>query len=216
MVLGGFFLGTTLGGGLGGGGGVVIDASMTNEEVASVVFEDIDDFWSDYARGSGSEINDPSVGYVYLDTYDSASSGCGAVYGTEYNAYYCPNDDTIYITETFIADARATAGVAGIAYTVAHEYGHNVADEYGAGGMDNPGAELYADYLAGVYMADAVGDGDFTVAESQSAVGMAGDIGDYDTGAADHHGTPYQRQEAFVYGYNTRSVSQGYEVYSGF
>ncbi len=67
-----------------------------------------------------------------------------------------------------------------------------------------------------MYAADAVRRGEFTVEEIQASVEYAGDLGDFHYDDPQHHGTPRQRQEAFVYGYETEDISSGYDVYRAF
>ncbi len=213
VVVAGYFVGSLIGNG-GLGGGFVLDPNGSTEAVATAAFEDIQEYWGDYASDHPEQFAyDPSAEFVYVGTDEYVDSGCGAVYGTDYNAYYCNYDDTIYVTATLAEDARNQGGIGAVAYTVAHEYGHNIASEVGAAWMDNPGAELYADYLGGAYFADAVSDGDFTVSDSQGATEWAGYLGDYEYYAADHHGTPQEREEAFVYGYQTGDVVVGLNLY---
>jgi uncharacterized protein len=137
-------------------------------------------------------------------------------------ALYCPADDTIYVGQQFAADLyrgvlqdlpgeRAGYGRAegdfAVAYVVAHEYAHNLQHELGI--FDNsvsPDArpfELQADCMAGAWAYSVYAKGDLQPGDLEEASNAALAVGDFDVGNAQHHGTPAERHEALLAGFNT-------------
>jgi predicted metalloprotease len=131
-----------------------------------------------------------------------------------------PGDDTIYIAQEFAAalwqgvvhglpGERAgfghAAGDFGVAYVVAHEYAHNVQHELGIfGRATGPTAEpleLQADCLAGAWGNSVYRRGLLEPGDVQEAIGTALAVGDFELGSAQHHGTPQQRREAWLLGF---------------
>lgn len=103
-----------------------------------------------------------------------AATGCGTA-TSDVGPFYCPNDQTVYLDNTFFDDILkgqlgAQGGDAAEAYVIAHEYGHHVQDLTGildkvqsAGnstGANSPqvSLELQADCYAGVYLNHATDD----------------------------------------------------------
>jgi predicted metalloprotease len=86
---------------------------------------------------------------------------------------------------------------AAIPIVIAHEFGHIVQFKYGGfKNVSNMRKELFADYLAGAYLAIRGGLDVNVVLEAFE------DMGDTEFGSVDHHGSPEQRRDALLEGYN--------------
>jgi predicted metalloprotease len=191
--------------------------SQTMEQFLTSVTKDVDTYWTKTFESAG--VPEPRVSYAWIPAGSAAQSACGPL--GDGAAAYCPGDDTIYISEAFAngiytgALDRAlpgssqgygrTVGDFAVAYIVAHEYGHQIQDELGAFGQQLPTAalELQADCYAGAwansaYREDRLEDGDV-----QEALDAALAVGDFDTANPGHHGTPEQRREAWLSGFES-------------
>ena len=135
-------------------------------------------------------------------------------------AFYCPADDTIYVAEKFASDLwqgisddfpgqRAGAGRAvgdfGLAYVIAHEYAHNVQQELGfytlRPRLGTRPFELQADCMAGLWGNSVYREGLLQPGDVEEAISTALAAGDFDYNNANHHGTPEERREAWLLGY---------------
>ena len=184
------------------------------------VLESVDDYWTRTLRASGLE--QPVVRYAWIPRGRSALTGCQVVADAD-AAFYCPADDTIYIAERFAQDVydgigdrfpgeRAGAGNAvgefGLAYVVAHEYAHNVQFELGFYELQDPADgvkafELQADCMAGLWGNAVYRAGRYDDRDVEEAISTAQAAGDFDYGAAQHHGTPDERRTAWLAGFQT-------------
>ena len=182
------------------------------------ITEDVDNYWTGAFSDAG--LDEPSVGYAWIPPGGTVQSACGPL--DESAAAYCPGDDTIYISERF-ADAiyagaldRAlpgssqgyggTLGDFSVAYIVAHEYAHQVQDELGlfaryGDQLPTMAFELQADCYAGVWARSADDEGRLEAGDVQEALDAALAVGDFDTASPGHHGTPEQRREAWIAGF---------------
>ncbi len=194
-----------------------IDAYMED------VLRNIDSYWVRTFRESG--LPEPSVRYDFIPPRRPRLTACGISLGDD-AAYYCPADDTIYVSQAFAADlyngvvrglpgqsagrGRA-AGDFAVAYVLAHEYAHNLQQELGV--FDNsvsPSArpfELQADCMAGVWAYSVFAKGDLQAGDIQEATNAALAVGDFDVGNEQHHGTPEERRDALVAGFNSGDPS---------
>jgi hypothetical protein len=183
------------------------------------VLKSIDTYWTTTLKASG--LREPRVSYVWVPPGRSVGTGCGQPAGAD-AAFYCPSDDTIYVSEDLAA--RIWAGAAdnlpgeragygkavgdfGLAYVVAHEYAHNVQQELGLGELD-PSAgvepiELQADCMAGLWGNSVYRAGKIQPGDVQEAISTAMAVGDFDLNNPQHHGTPEQRRAAWLLGYDS-------------
>ena len=150
----------------------------------------------------------------------TSSSACGEL-GDD-AAAYCPEDDTIHISQAFateIYDGALNQALPGssqgyghavgdfaVAYIVAHEYGHQVQEELGE--FDKYGDqvptmafELQADCYAGTWAKHAQDENKLEDGDVQEALDAALAVGDFSTDSPGHHGTPEQRAEAWNAGF---------------
>jgi uncharacterized protein len=181
------------------------------------VIQSVDAYWTKTLKANG--LREPVVSYDWIPPGRRHLTACGPAGGMA--AFYCPSDDTIYVSQQFAADLwdgvvrglpgeRAgfghAAGDFGVAYVVAHEYAHNLQHEFGLFTLrPNRSAEpfeLQADCLAGswgnsVYKEGLLGPGDV-----EEAINTALAVGDFDVNNAQHHGTPEERREAWLLGFD--------------
>jgi predicted metalloprotease len=183
------------------------------------VLGSVDSYWTRTFDASG--IREPRVGYLWVAPGDRVGTACGVVADDD-AAFYCPRDDTIYIARRFASDLwegisdtfpgeRSGYGDAvgdfGLAYVVAHEYAHNVQAELDFYSLSpNRGAkpfELQADCMAGLWANSVLQEGKIEPGDVEEAVSTALASGDFDYNNAQHHGTPQERRDAWLLGYET-------------
>lgn len=197
-------------------------SAATMHDFLRTTLEDVHGYWSDVWAGAGYV--PPTVNYTFPMPGESypAPPGCGP--SNDATAGYCSLDDTIIISQALATDvwngqvklnADPETGIASgdfsVAFVVAHEYAHNlqaelglVPDELGEARL-YPAykTELHADCWAGIWANSAYYKGYLEgtdVEEAQQAGRLAGD---YSVTDPQHHGTPQQRVDAFMSGYNT-------------
>jgi uncharacterized protein len=193
-----------------------IDAFLTR------VIKDVDRYWTRTLRAS--DLPEPRVGYDWVPPGVTQPTGCGPA--TESAAFYCSTDDTIYVSQQFAAElwqgaARGLPGQSagyghatgdfGVAYVLAHEYGHNIQHELGLFTL-RPGTtvepfELQADCFAGAWGNSVYERGELQPGDVQEAINTALAVGDFDIGNAQHHGTPTQRRAAWLNGFRSGDPS---------
>ena len=200
----------------------------TMEQFLTAVTTDVDAYWTKVFEASG--LDAPRVTYDWIPDGQSAASVCGDESGTlgDGAAAYCPGDDTIYISQSFATEiydgslnealpgssqgyGEAT-GDFGVAYIVAHEYGHEIQDElalfdeYG-GQLPTMAFELQADCYAGTWANSAYQENRLEDGDVQEALDAALAVGDFDSSSPGHHGTPEQREEAWQTGFESGDPS---------
>jgi len=194
-----------------------IDAFLTD------VLGSVDRYWT--RTFAASNLPEPRVAYRWVSPGGVALNPCGQP-ADDRAAFYCPADDTIYIGQQFAADlfrgvaqglpgesagyGRA-AGDFAVAYVVAHEYAHNLQQELGV--FDNrvsPTArpfELQADCLSGTWAFSVFEEGLLEPGDIEEAANTALAIGDFDVGNEQHHGTPQERRDALLAGFDSGQPS---------
>ena len=197
------------------------DASL--EAFLTEVLRSVDSYWTTTLRASG--LDEPRVSYRWVAAGDRAFTGCRHV-ADEDAALYCPGDDTIYIGQAFAGGIlrgirddfpgqRAGQGRAigdfGVAYIVAHEYGHNVQHELGFFTQGRRLAakpfELQADCMAGSWGNSVYRAGKLKPGDVEEALSTAKAVGDFEYLSPQHHGTPDERREAWLRGYESGDPS---------
>jgi predicted metalloprotease len=193
------------------------------EAFLTEVLRSVDSYWTTTLRASG--LDEPRVGYRWIAAGDRVLTGCRHVADGD-AALYCPGDDTIYIGQTFAAGVlrgirddfpgqRAGQGRAigdfGVAYIVAHEYGHNVQQELGFFTQGRRLAakpfELQADCMAGSWGNSVYRAGRLRPGDVEEALSTAKAVGDFEYLSPQHHGTPDERREAWLRGYESGDPS---------
>ncbi len=192
--------------------GRTIDGFLTG------VLESIDAYWTKTL--TANNLPEPRVSFDWIPPGVLHRSACGPA-GQD-AAFYCPGDDTIYVSQQFAADlwrgvARGlpgeragfghAAGDFGVAYVVAHEYAHNLQYELGVfdarrGATAEP-FELQADCLAGAWGNSVYKEGLLDPGDVEEAINTALAVGDFDVGNAQHHGTPEKRRQAWLLGFES-------------
>jgi uncharacterized protein len=183
------------------------------------VLRSVDGYWTKTLKAAGRPA--PSVRYLWVPAGRTVGTGCGAPAGPD-AAFYCPNDDTIYVSQVLAAEIyRGVAhnfpgeqsgsghavGDFGLAYVVAHEYAHNIQQELGIDQV-NPRygvepLELQADCMAGLWGNSVYKEGLLQPGDVQEAISTAQAAGDFEYGNPQHHGTPEQRRAAWLVGYRS-------------
>jgi predicted metalloprotease len=200
---------------------------QTMEQFLTAVTTDVDAYWTKIFQDEG--LPEPHVSYDWIPAGETAASACGDDDGTmgDSAAAYCPNDDTIYISEKFATEVYdgsldqslpgssqgygSTAGDMAVAYIIAHEYGHNIQQELGTfdqhSDLPTMAFELQADCYAGTWANSANQDGKLEDGDVQEALNAALAVGDFDTSNPGHHGTPEQREAAWNEGFEAGDPS---------
>ena len=140
-----------------------------------------------------------------------------------------PRHQFLFATILRLADAAVTPDVTtvlddlqrrhdeerhgGVAYIVAHEVAHNVQQEQGGLDDDRRGAsarpfELQADCLAGTWGASVYRAGDLQEGDVEEALSTALAVGDFEVGSQEHHGTPEERRDAWLLGFESGDPSR--------
>lgn len=187
---------------------------QTIEQFLTGVIKDVDAYWTKTLTAAGQP--EPSVRYSFVPDGERQPTGCGTV-ADDRAAFYCPSDDTIYFSQRFAADLYAgvvdglpggnngSAGSFGVAYVLAHEYGHNLQNELGVFriGRSNSAKpfELQADCLAGSWGNSAFAQRRLTDEDVRQAIATVESVGDFDLDNAQHHGTPSERRDAWLTGF---------------
>lgn len=157
---------------------------------------------------------------------DATQSGCGGAYA-ESGPHYCPQDDTIYLDETFFDDIKtklnASGGDVAQAYVIGHEVGHHVQDllgtlsESGESNQNSVRTELQADCYAGLWASSLNSEGVLLPGEIAEALDTAAAVGDdrIQTRAGRRvnpetwtHGSSAERVAAFNNGYINGELSR--------
>ncbi len=188
-----------------------IDAFLTR------VLTNIDQYWT--KTFGTADLPEPQVGFEAVPPRAFRPTACDTI-ADDSAAFYCPTDDTIYVAQQFASDlyrgvvrglpgeqagfGRA-AGDFAVAYVLAHEYAHNLQQELGtfdnAIGSSAKPFELQADCLAGTWAHSVFEQGLLEPGDLEEATNAALAVGDFDVGNALHHGTPEERRDALLTGY---------------
>ena len=195
-----------------------IDAFLTD------LLEEIDGYWT--ATFAAGGLPEPRVRYLWVEPGGFALSACGQP-ADDRAAFYCPADDTIYVSQQFAANlyegvvdglpgqsagyGRASGDFA-VAYVIAHEYAHNLQHELGI--FDNRVTEsarpfeLQADCLAGTWAHSVYEQGLLEPGDLEEALNTALAVGDFETGSEQHHGTPQERRDAWSLGFESGNPAE--------
>ena len=200
-----------------------LEEPQTIEEFLTGVLEDVDRYWTKTFASAG--LPEPRVRYDWVRPGGIALTSCGPP-ARDLSAFYCPADDTIYIGQRFAADlyrgvlrglpgesagyGRAVGDFA-VAYVLAHEYAHNLQQELGV--FDNSVSatarpfELQADCMAGTWAYSVYEEGLLADDDLEEATNTALAVGDFDRGNEQHHGTPTERRDALLTGFDSGDPS---------
>jgi predicted metalloprotease len=193
-------------------GPAAADVSAENaRSIVASVSADLAKYWGAEVGARVPSYVGPSAIVYYTSRIDTA---CGVTYMQ--NARYCPQDRTIYLDETWIDRFLANDDFGAIAI-LAHEWGHEVQDEFGA--MDASSErryvralELQADCYAGLFIRSMEDEG--TVGER-----AGNDARRFFTSAGDpspktrSHGTGPERVAWFNAGYFANDLATCQSVF---
>jgi predicted metalloprotease len=192
------------------------DVSASNRKIA-MAYGALISMWSAEFKQHGARFTAPAI----VRYRGNVRSECGILPAN--NAQYCPELNTIYFDEVFVArQARAAAtqlgtdGDMAAVGIIAHEMGHAVAIQLGQSYRIPYENEATADCLAGAFAQRSARDGNLEKGDLEEAffgLAAAGDPTPQFTGyqqidnriarraAIMGHGTREQRQENFSAGY---------------
>jgi hypothetical protein len=189
------------------------------EEFASTVLGSNDEVWSEIFVANDLTYREPTL----VLFRDETTSECGGA-NSQVGPHYCPNDETIYLDETFFdvltRQFGAQGGDVAEAYVISHEVGHHVQKvlgimgevqrrQQGAGSQEEGNQwsvllELQADCLAGVWGHEA--DRARSLLEHgdvEEALGAASAIGD---DRLQRESGGYVRPDSFTHGSSAERV----------
>jgi uncharacterized protein len=177
----------------------------TLEQFMASTLRSVDRYWT--RTFVANDIRRPRVKYKFVRPGQQINTRCGSA-ANDQSAFYCSGDDTIYFGEGIARQIYDNIGSFGVAYALAHEYGHNVQQELGwfaSGAKLTTVApfELQADCLAGDWAYSVYEAGKVDDAQVEEAVQTAYAVGDFDINNPQHHGTPKERSRAFLTGYRS-------------
>lgn len=133
---------------------------------------------------------------------NGSSSPCGRISGS----LYCTRNNTIYITKQHMRIAYQY-GDAAFAYILTHEYAHAAQTVGGFRPNNITKIELQADCLAGFYMG-VMPNVTFDRQDIEEIAKLAYRIGDYEINNRQHHGTPRQRAQAVLLGFQASAQNE--------
>jgi uncharacterized protein len=193
------------------------DIAASNRKVG-MAYGALVKLWSTEFKSIGEQFVTPRIVRYDGDGY----TACGLIHAN--NAEYCPNDNTVYYDQTFVAGMAKMAGsslgtdgdMAGVGI-IAHEMGHAVAIQLGHESRSSYQNEATADCLAGAFTEESGKNGnleDGDIDEAFYGISLAGDPTLLPTGnrrrdamlrarlAMVSHGTKDQRLDNFGRGLN--------------
>jgi hypothetical protein len=172
------------------------------------VADDVDAFWTTWSRENGMTYR--STELVLVPKAETHRSACGVSAADPEDAgdaevspaFYCPRDDTVYLSAGWIyREIYQKFGDLAAAVAVAHEWAHHAQTVRKLTLPTVMFAELQADCWAGVWVHDAGQRGLLEPGDLEGAGDALYALGDYAYRARDHHGTPRQRQRELAIGY---------------
>ncbi|MGQ0624916.1 MAG: neutral zinc metallopeptidase [Sporichthyaceae bacterium] len=171
---------------------------------------DVDDYWAATNRSFDLPYRSPSV--TVTDPGVPALSACGPVADPRTvpaedvagPAFYCPADEGIYLDSQFLYDELYLAhGDFAAVLVLAHEFGHHIQNVLQLEFASPKQPELQADCFAGTFAYAAERAGQLEEGDVQEAISGSFAAGDYDFTSPGHHGTPRERVNWFLIGYES-------------
>ncbi|MES2213911.1 MAG: neutral zinc metallopeptidase [Patescibacteria group bacterium] len=154
------------------------------EVFTSTVLGSTNDMWSSIFSQNNLTYTPPHL-VLFRGSTNSSCGGAVSYVGP----HYCPEDNTIYLDETFFNELTGKLGAEGgdvaEAYVIAHEVGHHAQHELGimdqidqTSNEDSVKLELQADCFAGLWLHSIKDLGVYEPAEINEAVDAARSVGD--------------------------------------
>ena len=194
------------------------EGADTYEVFASTVLGSTNDMWRDVFAKQNETYTEPSL-VLFRGATESACGGADSSYGP----HYCPDDQKIYLDETFFDELSKLGGAGDVAqaYVIAHEVGHHVQNQLGlldenSTQENSIATELQADCFAGLWAYSIRDKGVFVPGEIKEALDAAAAVGDdriqstYEGRVNPEtwtHGSSEQRVGAFNKGFETGALS---------
>lgn len=159
--------------------------------------DELDDFWRNELTDMGFRYSSPSVTQVTTDI----DTNCGRMFANDWNAYYCPGEQAIFLFPRFMDMENENIGDYAPMFIVAHEWGHHAQH---VAGIAHRGAdyELQADCLGGVFSRYAEQQGWLDRGDIIEGLELAESVGDdaFAQDTDDPHGTFIERRDAVMRG----------------
>jgi predicted metalloprotease len=209
-----------------------LPSSNSLEAFMTAVIKDVAADWNTRFQQNGLSYTFPDYNWVSGSDIVQAGGQCGTAGDPDLNqnsgsqpsqAFACPSDLTVYISVQWANDHLwqphlnpqtgqiDPGGTMAVGVVIAHEMTHIAQFELGItpppGATDVSSTELQADCGAGVWTNDKYYSGQLQPGDIQVAEQTMTEVGDYEFGNQQHHGTPNQRREAFDLGYNSGQMS---------
>ncbi|MCP2033556.1 putative metalloprotease [Planomicrobium sp. HSC-17F08] len=199
--------------------------NYTMRDYLVYLVNDVDAFWSPIMMQGG--FSDPFVYYSFPALGEPIVTKCKLTDPKNpAQAFYCQLDDQLVISQEMAKQLwegtvktnkeprpKYNAGDFSVAVIVAHEFAHNLQTEIGW--ITNTGykttsrsIELNADCLTGVWANSSYYKGLLDTTDIQEAMRTLSDIGQDMTAPDPTHGTPKERTDAFMLGYNTGQAAR--------
>jgi predicted metalloprotease len=204
-------------------GANIDNIEYTINDFMTHVLRDVDSYWSEVWMAAGYA--EPHVDYAFPAQGESVQNPCSETQQSNADtAVYCSLNDAIIISQDLAVrvwqglvrsnddpQSGQSSGDFSVAYTVAHEYAHSLQAELGLIPRSESEARLYptyqtelhADCWAGVWANSAYYRGLLEPGDVEEAIEAANLLGDYAFADPLHHGTPAERRQAFIDGYNS-------------
>ena len=196
------------------------------------LIKNVAQFWATNFANSNRSWIYPN--YQVVESGGEVSTNCGPAgdhdeFSDANPAFYCggtfngspvTQQSSVYLSSPWLFDhvynQGGNAADFAVAFAIAHEMGHAVQDELGyftpdgdlCCGLATYQTELQADCFGGVWANSAYNQSILEAGDPQEAAQSAYDLGDYFFWDVGHHGTPDERRNAVIYGYNTGDPSK--------
>ncbi len=187
---------------------------------------DVGSFWQGIFNGSGLEFVPVEHAIITpegppVSTRCAANGGAQAVPSDFPTAFYCGQDERLFLPVAWFEEVVAPAGDAAVATVLAHQWGHRVQDLVGVDPDEDPqwrrgpGFELMADCLAGLWMASVYERGALEQGDVQKGLDVAKKGGDPPEGILEGvlaHGSSEGRMDAFALGYDSSDPARCQDI----
>lgn len=205
-----------------------VQGRETMYDFLTTVVQSVGPYWVKTLTAAG--FASPNVTYYWMAPGEREVMACTnydeTTYTDDTTAAYCPDDDSIYVSQQMAYELwngivnkgagpeaySVRPGDFGVAYVVAHEYAHNVQHELGIyeAHPELPviNFELQADCMAGAWANSTYYQGVLETGDVEEAIATAALLGDYAFENPGHHGTPQERTDAWLLGYNTGNPAE--------
>jgi predicted metalloprotease len=186
-------------------------SELTVEEFLDTLGNDVATFWQQEFNAAGYRFL-PATQVIVTGTVSSGCDPRETISRDTGNAFYCRVDESIFLPLGFMEVIVRAIGDTGVAFTIAHEYGHRVQDLLGIldaadrGRFSGKNLELQADCLAGAWATSVYRRGLLEEGDLEEAARFTSKIADAPGTVADDpraHGSAQERLSAFDKGYRS-------------